>query len=226
LLLERLARTRLPFELLVPTGFAAIVGVSLFATLSSRTARLALPAVLALATVGLGATLRRSRSRIDPWAVAAALGIFAAFAAPVVLSGDATFAGYVKLDDTATFLALTDRAIEHGRNLEGLAPSSYEATLAFNLPFYPLGSLLPLGFTAALVGQDAAWVFQPYLAVLAALLALSLYRLAGLTVVSRPARTRRLPRGTGGAAVRLRALGRRQGSGGRRARGSRSGADQ
>jgi hypothetical protein len=187
LLLERLARTRLPFELLVPTGFAAIVGVSLFA-LSSRTARLALPAVLALATVGLGATLRRSRSRIDPWAVAAALGIFAAFAAPVVLSGDATFAGYVKLDDTATFLALTDRAMEHGRNLEGLAPSSYEATLAFNLPFYPLGSLLPLGFTAALVGQDAAWVFQPYLAVLAALLALSLYRLAGLTVVSRPAR--------------------------------------
>jgi hypothetical protein len=100
----------------------------------------------------------------------------------------ATFAGYIKLDDTATFLALTDRAMEHGRSLDGLAPSSYEATLAFNLPFYPLGSLVPLGFAAALVGQDAAWVFQPYLAVLAALLALSLYRLAGLTVVSRPAR--------------------------------------
>ena len=188
LLVERLARTRLPFELLVPTGFAAMVGVSLFATLSSRTADLTLPAVLALATVGLGARLRRSRSRIDPWAVAAALGVFAAFAGPVFLSGDATFAGYIKLDDTATFLALTDRAMEHGRSLDGLAPSSYEATLAFNLPFYPLGSLVPLGFAAALVGQDAAWVFQPYLAVLAALLALSLYRLAGLTVVSRPAR--------------------------------------
>jgi len=39
-------------------------------------------------------------------------------------------------------------------------------------------------------------------------------------------RTRRLPRGASGAAVRLRALGRRQGSGGRRARGSRSGVDQ
>ena len=188
LLVERLAGTRLPLELLVPTGFAAIVGVSLFATLSAKTARLALPAVLALATVGLAAALTRSRRRIDPWAVVAAVGVFAAFAAPVVLSGDATFAGYIKLDDTATFLALTDRAMEHGRSLEGLAPSSYEATLAFNLPFYPLGSLLPLGFGAALVGQDAAWVFQPYLAVLAALLALSLYRLAGLMVVSRPAR--------------------------------------
>ncbi|MGH3080536.1 MAG: hypothetical protein ACRDNH_05300 [Gaiellaceae bacterium] len=104
------------------------------------------------------------------------------------LSGDATFAGYIKLDDTATFIALTDRAIEHGRSLEGLAPSSYEATLAFNLPFYPLGSLLPLGYGAAIVGQDAAWVFQPYLAFLAAFLALTLYRLAGLVLVSRPAR--------------------------------------
>lgn len=187
LLVERAARTRLPFELLLPTGFAAIVGISLFATLSSKTARLALPAVLALAVIGLAAALPPSARRIDPWAVAAALGVFAVFAAPVVLSGDATFAGYVKLDDTATFLALIDRAMEHGRSLEGLAQSSYEATLAFNLPFYPLGSLLPLGIGSSLVGQDAAWVFQPYLAFLAALLALALYRLAALVVGSRPA---------------------------------------
>ena len=94
----------------------------------------------------------------------------------------------MKLDDTATFLALTDRGLEHGRSLEGLAPSSYEATLAFNLPFYPLGSLLPLGIGASLVGQDTAWVFQPYVAFLAALLGLSLYRLAGLVLGSRPGR--------------------------------------
>ena len=187
-LVERIARTRLPFELLLPTGFAAIVGVSLFATLSSQTAPLALPLVLALATIGLAVAPAPRLARIDPWAAAAAVGVFAVFLAPVVLSGAATFAGYIKLDDTATFLALTDRALEHGRSLEGLAPSSYEATLAFNLPFYPLGSLLPLGYGAALVGQDTAWVFQPYLAVLAGLLALSLYRLAGLVVVSRPAR--------------------------------------
>jgi hypothetical protein len=189
LLVERAARTRLPVELLVPTGFAAIVGISLFATLSATTARLALPAVLALAVVGLAAALPPSARRIDPWAVAAAISVFAVFATPVVLSGDATFAGYVKLDDTATFLALTDRAMEHGRSLEGLEPSSYEATLAVNLPFYPLGSLLPLGIGASIVGQDGAWVFQPYLAFLAALLALSLYRLAALVVASRPACT-------------------------------------
>jgi hypothetical protein len=188
LIVERTARTRLPFELLLPTGFAAIVGVSLFATLSSKTAPFALPAVLALAAIGLAAAPAPRLRRIDPWAVAAGVAVFAVFAAPIVLSGDATFAGYIKLDDTATFLALTDRAMEHGRSLEGLAPSSYEATLAFNLPFYPLGSLLPLGYGAALVGQDVAWVFQPYLAFLAGLLALALYRLGGLVLVSRPAR--------------------------------------
>jgi hypothetical protein len=188
LLVERAARTRLPFELLLPTGFAAIVGVSLFATLGSKTARLALPMILALAVIGLATAAAPRLRRLDGWAVAAAVGVFTVFAAPVVLSGAATFAGYIKLDDTATFLALTDRALEHGRSLEGLAPSSYEATLAFNLPFYPLGSLLPLGYGAALVGQDTAWVFQPYLAFLAGLLALSLYRLAGLVVPSRPAR--------------------------------------
>jgi hypothetical protein len=188
LLVERLARTRLPAELVLPTGFAAIVTIALFATLTSATARLALPGVLAVSVVGLAASLPPSLKRLDFWAAAAAIGVFAVFAAPVVLSGDATFAGYVKLDDTATFLALTDRALEHGRSLEGLAPSSYEATLAFNLPFYPLGSLLPLGIGAAVVGQDTAWVFQPYLAFLAALLGLALYRLSGLVVASRPAR--------------------------------------
>ncbi|HEV3479737.1 MAG TPA: hypothetical protein VG144_09840 [Gaiellaceae bacterium] len=188
LLVERVAGVRLPSELLVPTGFAAIVGFALFATLTARTAPLALPSVLAVAAVGLAAVFPGSLRRADRWAVVTAVGVFVVFAAPVAASGDATFAGYIKLDDTATFLALTDRALEHGRSLEGLAPSSYEATLAVNLPFYPLGSLLPLGIGAELVGQDLAWVFQPYLAFLAALLGLSLYRLSGVVLESRRAR--------------------------------------
>jgi Ca2+/Na+ antiporter len=188
LLVETATARRLPFELLLPTGFAAIVGISLFTTLSSKTARLTLPLVLAVAVVGLATALPPSLRRVDRWAAVAGLGVFAVYAAPIVLSGDATFAGYVKLDDTATFLAMTDRALEHGRSLEGLAPSSYEAALAYNLPFYPLGSLLPLGIGGALVGEDIAWVFQPYLAFLAALLGLALYRLAGVLVESRTAR--------------------------------------
>ena len=188
LAVTRCSRTRVPGTLLIPVGFAAVVVIGSFTTLTPRTAPLTVPLFLAVAAVGVGSSLPPDRPRIDRWAVAATLIVFAVFAAPVVLAGEATFAGYIKLDDTATFLALTDRAIEHGRDLEGLAPSSYEAALAFNLHFYPLGSLLPLGAGAALTGKDAAWLFQPYLAFLAALLALVLYQLAALVVASRPLR--------------------------------------
>ena len=189
LLVERLAGIRLPRSLLLPVGFAAIVVATQFAALSARTAELALPLVVALAVVGLAAAYPWAPPRVDGWAALAAGGVFAVFAAPVVLSGEATFAGYIKLDDTATFLALVDRSLEHGRDVTGLAPSSYEATVALNLPYYPLGSLLPLGIGAAVVGQDPAWVFQPYLAFLAALLALALYELVGAAVSSRRARS-------------------------------------
>jgi hypothetical protein len=188
LAVTRWSRTRVPATLLVPVGFAAVVVIGSFATLTPRTAPLTVPLFLAVAAVGLASSLPAVSSRVDVWAVGSALVVFAVFAAPVVLSGDATFAGYIKLDDTATFLALTDRAIEHGRSLEGLAPSSYEAALAFNLHFYPLGSLLPLGAGAALTGQDGAWLYQPYLAFLAALLALVLYQLAALVLSYRPLR--------------------------------------
>src|ERR671922_2986811 len=188
LAVTRWTRTHVPATLLIPVGFAAVVVIGSFTTLTPRTAPLTVPLFLAVAAVGVGSSLPAARPRIDRWAVAATLIVFAVFAAPVVLAGEATFAGYIKLDDTATFLALTDRAIEHGRDLEGLAPSSYEAALAFNLHFYPLGSLLPLGAGAALTGKDAAWLFQPYLAFLAALLALVLYQLAALVVAPRALR--------------------------------------
>ena len=43
----------------------------------------------------------------------AGIGVFAVYAAPVVLSGQATFPGYIKLDDDSTFLANLDRAMQH-----------------------------------------------------------------------------------------------------------------
>ena len=92
---------------------------------------------------------------------------YAVYAAPIVASGEATFAGYVKLDDTATLLGMLDYALERGTHVTGLAPSSYEAMLTFLLgDGYPLGSFLPLGVTR-LVDVDPAWTWQPYLAFLA-----------------------------------------------------------
>ena len=129
------------------------------------------------------------RGRPDLWALGTAIGVFAVFAAPVVLSGEATFAGYIKLDDTATYFAMADRVMEHARDLAGLAPSTYEATLAMTLAIgYPTGVLMPIGIGHALLGYDLAWIFQPYIAFLAVMLALSLYALLEPLVPLRPLR--------------------------------------
>jgi len=187
-LLELASGSRLPRPLLLPAGLTVVILAGQFATLTDATAELAGPLVVALALAGL--LLSRSWRRLPrPWAPAAACGVFAVFAAPVVLSGRATFLGYIKLDDTATYLAMTDRVMEHGRSLAGLAPSTYEATLATTLAIgYPTGSLMPLGIGHQLLAYDSAWLYQPYLAFLAALLALALYTVLGRVVASAPLR--------------------------------------
>jgi hypothetical protein len=187
-LLELASGSRLPRTLLLPAGLTVVILAAQFATLTDATAELAGPLVVALALAGL--LLSRSWRRLPrPWAPAAAVGVFAVFAAPVVLSGRATLAGYIKLDDTATYLAMTDRVMEHGRSLAGLAPSTYEATLATTLAIgYPTGSLMPLGVGHQLLAYDSAWLYQPYLAFLAAMLALALYAVLGRVVASAPLR--------------------------------------
>ena len=111
------------------------------------------------------------------------------YAAPIVLSGDATFAGFIKLDDDASWMAFTDQLMADGRDLGALAPSSYEATLAINLgEGYPGGVFVPLGVAASLLGEDVAWLVQPYMAFAAALLALALWELAGGLVKGGPGR--------------------------------------
>ncbi len=111
------------------------------------------------------------------------------FAAPIVLSGSATFAGYITLDDTATWLALSDNAMVHGRDLSQLAPSTYQTVLHDYLSGgYPLGAFLPLGIGHQLTRVDSAWLFQPQIAFLASMLSLALYALAEPLVRSRPLR--------------------------------------
>ena len=181
LVLEWIAARRIPGPLLPAAGLALIIVAGQLATVSDATAELATPLVIALALVGVAVAVGTRRLRPEPWTLAAALGAFAVFGAPVLLSGEATFTGYIKLDDTATWLAITDRVMEHGRSLGGLAPSSYEAALDFNFGNgYPIGAFLPLGVGAAATAHDPAWLFQPYLAVLGGMLAL------GLSVAAAP----------------------------------------
>jgi hypothetical protein len=186
LLVDALCGRRLPGALIAPVGLAAIVVLAQFTTLSGATAELTVPVVCFAAALGAGLSVPWRFGRPDPWPLAAALGVFAVFAAPVVLSGEPTFAGYIKLDDTATWLALTDRVMDHGRDLAGMEPSTYRATLEANLPSgYPVGVFLPFGTAQKIVGGDLAWVFQPYLTFLAAMLSLCLWQIAG-GILTRP----------------------------------------
>jgi hypothetical protein len=122
------------------------------------------------------------RLRFDRGAIAPIL-VFAIYAAPIVLSGSATWAGYVKLDDTATWLALVDRTLSAGHTLSGLPTSTYADTLAAYLTNgYPVGSFLPLGLGHALLGQDIAWLTDPWMAFMAAMLAFSLQRIAACSL--------------------------------------------
>ncbi len=183
LLVDLLSGRRLPGALVAPAGLAAAIVVGGFTAAGDATAELTLPVLLALALIGAGFSLPWRFGRPDPLPIAVALAVFAVFAAPVVLSGEPTFAGYIKLDDTATWLAMTDRIMEHGRSLDGLGPSSYRATLDFNLAGgYPIGVFVPFGAAQKLVGGDLAWVFQPYLSFLAAMLSLSLWQILGAAV--------------------------------------------
>jgi hypothetical protein len=189
LLLRSLSCGRVETSMLLPAGAAVMIVAASLATAWPTSAPLTAPLVVALAVAGFGLALPGRPRRLDPWLAAAALAVFAVYAAPVVLSGQATFAGYIKLDDTSTFLAFTDRAMEHGRSLSGLAPSSYRAALAVNIPYgYPLGAFLPLGIGARFLGVDLAWLFQPCIAFFAALLSLALGSLLDPLVRSRPLR--------------------------------------
>ena len=186
LIVDAAAGVKLPGTLLLPCGLALMTLVGVLCAASDLTASLALPAIAGLTIAGFGIGARRRSLRPDPWALATAVAVFVVFAAPVVLSGKATFAGYIKLDDTATWLAISDRIVDHGRSLDGLAPSSYAETLKSTIGSgYPIGSFVPLANARPFVGLDVAWVFQPYLTLLASMLALALYELAGGLIDSR-----------------------------------------
>ena len=174
----------------MPLGFVVFSLATQFAHMSGATSELATPLSVVLALVGFGLSLAGGNlRRVDGWLVATGVAVYAVFAAPTVLTGRATFLGYIKLDDTATYLAMLDRAGHHGYDATGLGPSTYEALLESAYVIgYPLGAVLPLDTGRALVSEDLAWLWQPYVAFLALLIGLSLYQLVSEVVRSRPLR--------------------------------------
>src|SRR4051794_16196016 len=100
---------RLSPALLLPLGLALVIVVATLTTSRSETAPLTTPIVVALSLAGYALARRRLRLlRLDLWALGVGLGIYGICAAPVVLSGNATFLGYFVDSDPAFHFVLGD----------------------------------------------------------------------------------------------------------------------
>jgi hypothetical protein len=175
-IVERAAGGRVNDALLVPVGLAAALVVA--GTLTAFTATA--PASITVVAVGAvaGLVLAWPGWRLGRWPLLAAVGVLLVYGAPVLLSGQATFTGFIKLDDTSTWFDIIDRVMSHSRSVSELPPSTFSLVYTGDVgPTYPLGAFMLPGVARALVGTDIAWVFQPYLACCGAALSLCLYAL-------------------------------------------------
>ncbi|HWT92622.1 MAG TPA: hypothetical protein VN238_06470, partial [Solirubrobacteraceae bacterium] len=126
---------------------------------------LTLPVVVVAALAGL--LVGRARLRVlrpDPWLAAAALGVFAVYAAPVVLSGKPTFAGVSVLPDTAHQLSLAWMLPRFGPDVAALPEGALQDSVgAYFASEYPMAAQAAFGTTAPFGVLDLAWLYQPFL---------------------------------------------------------------
>jgi hypothetical protein len=181
---ERGAGARVDDALLLPVGLAAALVVAGTLTAFAATAPAAVP-VVAVGTVAGLLLAWAGRRRLGRWPLLAATGVLLAYGAPVLLSGQATFLGFIRLDDTATWFNVIDHVFSHARSASNEPPSTYSLVYTGDVgPTYPLGAFMLPGVARALTGVDIAWVFQPYLACCGAAVALCLYALMEPLVAS------------------------------------------
>jgi hypothetical protein len=199
LIVERLAGLILPGTILASVGLALVIVISTLGTAHEVTAPLTPFAVVIVAVIGYVTAWPRLRSlgsreylrslRPDGWALGTGVAVFAVCAAPIVLSGNATWLGYFVDNDAAFHLSLIAQLLSHGHDLTRLANSSYVQILhEYLTSSYPIGADVALGALRPLVGQDAAWLYQPYLAVIMALGGAALYELLREVIVPAPLR--------------------------------------
>lgn len=190
LLVDRLTGRELPAALLPGVGLAAMICATGLVVLRDGAGPLVAPLAAAGAVLGLVLGRERlARADLQLWAapLLAAAGVLVVQALPTLLDG-AVIAGYGRLDDSATWLGLTDRVIEQGRAVTGLPPGTYTRVLQDYLAQgYPVGSLLPVGVGARLSGQDVANAYQPTIGLYAVVVSCSLYAVARTLVASRVA---------------------------------------
>jgi hypothetical protein len=176
--LELISGTRVPWTVRPALGLAVMMVVAQFGISTDATAELTIPVIVGLGAFGLWMSWSADlwRGPLPGWGILAGLGAYFVFAAPVLLSGEPTWAGYIKLDDSATWMALTDHAFQFGHRTTGFPQSTWEALIAVNAGNgYPVGSFVPMALMHRVTGQDVAWMMQPSMASMAAILTLMLF---------------------------------------------------
>jgi hypothetical protein len=176
LLVERAGGWRIPGVLLVPLGLAALIGVGQMLTWKPALAAAAPPAMWAIGAVGLAVGRRRLRdARPDWWAVAAGVGAYVVLCAPVLFAGRPTFGGYL-LDTTAGIqLVGAELLVEHGRDFSAIPDSALRGALESYLGAqYPSGGHVLLGGVGRPFPVSLIWLYEPYIALMAAVSALPL----------------------------------------------------
>jgi len=188
--------TAVPPLLVLPVGLATLVVVCGLFCYYAPLAPLAGGACVLVGALGLvlgrgsirGVIERRARG-IDLWAVGAAVGAWAVVAAPVVLSGKPGFTGYAHIVDIAYQFDLAAHFANSGRSVPTLSSSAYQTDMIKYLGSgYPGGGQWTLGALSNLTPVDLSWLYQPFLAFLSAMSALSLYALLSRLLESRPLR--------------------------------------
>lgn len=180
-LVQWIAGERRLGALTIPIGLATAIVVAGVLTAFAGTASIAEPVTAIGALAGVGYVWGRARLGAAP--ALAAIGVLLVYGAPVILSGEATFLGYVRLDDTATWFNLIDQLFSHGRSFANLPSSTFVLNAQTDLgttggeSAYPAGAFMLTGVGHWVTGIDIAWIFQPYLACCAAALSLALYAL-------------------------------------------------
>ena len=188
--------TAVPALLVMPVGLATLVVVCGLFCYYALLAPLAAGACVLVGGLGLvlgrrelrGVIERRARG-VDLWAVGAAVGAWAVVAAPIVLSGKPGFTGYAHIVDISYQFDLAAHFANSGRSIPSLSNSAYQTDMIKYLGSgYPGGGQWTLGALSNLTPVDLSWLYQPFLAFLSAMSALSLYALLGRLVESRALR--------------------------------------
>lgn len=194
LLVERCGGWRMPGAIVPGVGLAFVIVLATLLTESTALAPATPWIIVAFAVVGWAVAIPRLKElRLDPWTLALGLCLFGVFAAPIVLSGHPTYAGYLVDGDPAFHFLLALELIAHGhRSLNDLPNDTFPSVQimrGYLTSDYPLGADVALGALRPLTGVDVAWIYAPFMASFLTFGGLALEELIRGLVASRPLRT-------------------------------------